>query len=213
AQAIVATGRRRRAAAGSGWVGLKAHFRGLPARPAIELFTLRGGYCGLAPVESGETNLSCLLRARGAPPLADSRDLPAWLAQVPGSPGLLARLRGGEQATPTAVTAGILLGPDRAGTLAAPAAGDACGFLDPFTGDGIARALLSGQLAAELVACRQTARYAPALHHGSRYGTARLLRPLLTAPAWAQALACRTLLHPLLAPHLFTATRWRTCKL
>ncbi|MGH9476244.1 MAG: NAD(P)/FAD-dependent oxidoreductase [Terriglobales bacterium] len=209
AAAILATGRRRHAPAGTGWVGLKARFRGLPARSEIELFALPDGYCGLAPVEGGWTNVSCLLRQRRAPSLRRSRDFSAWLASVPGARWVRSRLHGGEQATATVVAPGIVLGAHAPTAGLALTAGDASGFVDPFTGDGIARALLSGRLAAELAASGEAGAYPHELARSSGYLAAALLRPVLSAPPWLQALALGVLANAVVGPRLMALTRWR----
>ncbi|MGH9467895.1 MAG: NAD(P)/FAD-dependent oxidoreductase [Terriglobales bacterium] len=195
----------------SRWLGLKARFAGLPQRPQVELYCFPGGYCGVAPVENGWTNVCCLLRQHAPLRLAESRDFATWLAQLPGTRWLCARLEGAWQATPTVVTAGITLGPRAARMGEALAAGDASGFVDPFTGDGIARALLSGQLAAEAIASGAEADYPAALEAaaGGGFRTAAALRRALTAPGWMQTLACRLRAGPVFGPRLEAATRWQ----
>lgn len=207
---IWATGRQP-AASGGRWLGLKARFEGLPLRPEVELYSLRAGYCGVAPVENGWTNVCCLLHARHAPSPVESTDFLSWLACVEGSEALVARLLGARQATPTVVTAGVALGPRAALAGGRLMAGDASGFVDPFTGDGIARALLSGQLAAAAVAEGNPAGYAVALRQASRasFRTGAGLRAAVLAPAWLQAALLPLAAHPALGRRLVTATRWR----
>lgn len=211
ARAVIWATGRQPATGGARWLGLKARFDGLPLRPEVELYSLRGGYCGVAPVENGWTNVCCLLRARLAPPPADSSDFLSWLARVEGSAALVARLRGAHQATPTVITAGITLGPRVALAGGHLMAGDASGFVDPFTGDGIARALFSGQLAAAAIAEGNTAGYATALRQASRasFRTGAGLRAAVLAPAWLQAALLPLCAHPALGRRLVAATRWR----
>jgi flavin-dependent dehydrogenase len=102
-------------------------------------------------------------------------------------------------------------------------AGDAAGFLDPFTGDGISQALCAGRLAAETVAqactggCGSLGLAADAYRRHLRravarsYRVATLLRLLVGAPARLQQLAA-TLLSGF-APRLMTETRWHGIKL
>ncbi|HUX67335.1 MAG TPA: FAD-dependent oxidoreductase [Terriglobales bacterium] len=194
----------------SPWVGLKARFRGLPLSPAVEMFPFRGGYCGLAPVENGWTNACCLIHRRHAGDLVASRDFAAWIATASRSHPLIERLRGGEQATPTVVTAPVAMGPRAACVGAALAAGDASGFIDPFTGDGLARALLSGQLAAHAIADATPAAYPAALARAalSSFRASAALRLGVAAPPWLQSLALTLLARPPLGPRLVAATRW-----
>ncbi len=133
------------------WVGVKAHLRRLAAE-AVELYFFPGGYCGLAPVGRGMVNACCLARRdtlkRPGAGLEASSDFPAWLAAAAREPGLERRLQGALQAAPTVVTAPVRLGRARRRRGEVRLAGDAAGFIDPFTGEGIARALFSGYAAA-----------------------------------------------------------------
>lgn len=206
---IWATGRQP-ASGGERWWGLKARFEGLPQRAEVELYRLRAGYGGVAPVEDGWTNVCCLLHARHVPPPADSADFLSWLTRVEGSEALVARLHGAGQITPTVVTAGIALGPRAALVAGRLMAGDASGFVDPFTGDGIARALLSGQLAAAAIAEGNPAGYAAALQQasGASFRTGARLRAAVLAPGWLQAALLPLVAHPALGKRLVAATRW-----
>ncbi|MGH9412537.1 MAG: NAD(P)/FAD-dependent oxidoreductase [Terriglobales bacterium] len=213
AQQVIWAAGRQTAGGRSGWLGLKAHVAGLEQRPEVALYALRGGYCGLAPVEGGLTNLCCLLRMRRDLDLHEHDCLPRWLARLPGSAGLAARLNGAEQVGATVVTAGITLGARAAmGAGGWLQAGDASGFVDPFTGDGIARALLSGHMAATMVADGLVCAYAGALHRATHAGwrTGRWLRAAVMAPGWVQAGLLPLLAHPAMASRLTAATRWRT---
>ncbi len=192
------------------WLGVKARFRGLAPRAALELYCFPGGYCGLAPVENDWTNLCCLIHRDRAGALADSRDFAAWIAAAANHPALRDRLRAGVQVTPTLVTAPVLIGPRAPVNGRALFAGDAAGFIDPFTGDGIARALLSGALAVEQLA--DPAAYAATLARSARPAerASRRLRALVSAPGWLQSAAITALARPPFGPRLLAATRWRT---
>jgi len=194
----------------SPWVGVKARFCGLPLSPAVEMYPFRGGYCGLAPVENGWANACCLIHRRHAGGLVASRDFAAWIATASRSRPLADRLRGGEQATATVVTAPVAMGPRAAAHAGALLVGDASGFIDPFTGDGMARALLSGQLAANTVADGTPAAYPAALARAAHpaFRASAALRLCVAAPPWLQSLALTTLARPPLGPRLVAATRW-----
>ena len=98
-------------------------------------------------------------------------------------------------------------------------AGDASGFLDPFTGDGISMALHSGRMAAEELAAgfsdaapdfpTVARRYAQRLDDSVRrsYAVAGLLRALVRAPAGIQDAAAVAIVR--LGAHLLASTRWR----
>jgi menaquinone-9 beta-reductase len=138
---VIATGRAGLAPKGKRLFGFKAHFRG-PIADAVELFFFSGVYVGINVVEDGVTNVCGLapepfLRARGfdfdailaaSEPLAErvrplARSM-EWLAVGPVT------FAGGFRSA---------AGPYRAG--------DALGFVDPFTGTGILNALLTGRVA------------------------------------------------------------------
>jgi flavin-dependent dehydrogenase len=205
------------------WLGAKAHFAGVPPRDAIEMYFFPGGYCGLAPIEDGLVNACCLVhrsltRSAGAGKLLD---FASWLKKVARHPALDARLRDATQVFRTIATAPIhpMWTRSRGNHSGALLAGDAAGFLDPFTGDGISQALYAGRLAAETVAqaCagdraslllaadayRRRLRQAV----GSSYRVAALLRLLVRAPAGLQEFAA-TLLSGF-AAGLVGRTRWR----
>jgi flavin-dependent dehydrogenase len=135
---IVAHGRRAAAPKGERLFGFKAHFRGA-VPPAVELFFSGPCYMGISPIEEGAVNVcglapeADLQRAGFDPP----RLLPAALHE---------RIRGLEQGFDWLVTGPLVF---RAPVEQGPAylAGDALGFIDPFTGSGILAALLTGSMA------------------------------------------------------------------
>ena len=198
APVISAFGRRKGQPPGDRLFGFKAHFHG-PADDAVELFFDRHGYVGVSGIENGLTNVcgiapESLLRKYGfvfddfvrrSPPLAERlnplRREMRWLVAGPLS-------------------------------FSAPAtqsprmypAGDALGFVDPFTGSGILNALLTGQLAGQAAARR-----IPPEEY------LRKCRSLLRRPFWIasvlRGLAGQSVLHNLAdwlpGPLLFRWTR------
>lgn len=206
------------------WLGAKAHFRGVAPRPAVEMFFFPGGYCGLAPVEDGITNACCLVHRRlvreaGA---AGAKDFAAWIARVARHPALNERLRNAVQDGETVTTAPVRPARRRAECGGALLIGDAAGFLDPFTGDGISMALHSGHLAVEELAKRLQAResnlhmaaqtYAQRLQESVErsYAVAGLVRALVCAPAVIQQSAAAAI--PWLGVRLLAGTRWRVSR-
>jgi flavin-dependent dehydrogenase len=210
---------RARAPAGAGkLMGVKAHFAGIDLRGNVEMYLFRNGYCGLAPIEDGKYNLCCLIRSRGDSDARGLRNLSAWIARAAHHPGLEARLSGVVQVSPAVVTTPVRLERRGAAEGGALLAGDASGFLDPFTGEGISMALHSGRLAGEAVAegfasGRDAERAAEVyqqrleLGAGRSYRMAALARTLLGAPAWTETLLAAPL--PWLASLLLRQTRWR----
>ena len=140
---ILATGRKSIAAAGRRLFGFKAHFEG-PVNDAVELFFFRGCYIGVSAVENGITNICGI---------APERVLRACEFQIDdllsGWPPLACRVR-----PLTRVSRWFTVGPlvygaqwqHFAGRGIYPA-GDALGFIDPFTGMGLVNAVGTGRMA------------------------------------------------------------------
>lgn len=203
------------------WLGAKAHFKGIEQRGSVEMYFFPGGYCGIAPVEDGIVNACCLVhtslsRAHGGERMTD---FAGWLRQIARHPALDARLKGAIQVSETIATAPVEPRRRSAETEGVCRAGDAAGFLDPFTGDGISMALHSGRLAVEELArgiagkepnTEVSRRYQRRLSRSVRrsYAIAALLRQLARAPAELQDWIAMML--PLqLGSRLLKETRWQ----
>ena len=139
-----------------------AYYTGVTGGTSLgEMHVRRGHYIGVAPVPGGLTN-ACLVvphapsrrrydatNDRGESPLARPAD--ALDQCVRADPELAERF-----ATAQAVTPAVMLGPMAVDAIAAGEpglllAGDAAGFIDPMTGDGMRFALLGAELAAAVV--------------------------------------------------------------
>jgi flavin-dependent dehydrogenase len=216
-------GTKRRSVAGE-WIGVKAHFRGVAARGAVEMYYFPGGYCGLAPIEDGLHNACCLVHrslARRAP-AGGMADFRAWMRTLAGHTRLDARLRDAIQESETVTTAPVRPARRCAVQGEILLAGDAAGFLDPFTGDGISMALHSGRLAAEELAkapdrapgaVRQAAlsyerKLAKSVQRS--YAVAGIFRALVRAPELVQDAAAAII--PFLGARLHAETRWRAAR-
>ncbi len=139
-------------------VGLTWHLEDEPGdRPKdARMVVLDGGaYCGIAPVPGGRVNIGIVLSGRawrdrlardGAAATADR-----VLRAVPALPGETEAWRTG-RATDAVVGASPLGSrvSRRAGS-GWLVVGDAAGFLDPFTGEGLHRAFVSGRMAAAAI--------------------------------------------------------------
>jgi menaquinone-9 beta-reductase len=124
-------------------------FAGIEARDAVEMYFFQGGYCGLAPVEGGAYNACFLVdRAPARSYGGGIGDFRAWITKVAGHHGLDARFADGVQISETIATAPACPARRSSEIAGALLAGDAAGFLDPFTGDGISMALHNGRVAA-----------------------------------------------------------------
>jgi flavin-dependent dehydrogenase len=140
---IFATGRRR--ATASPWIGLKLHAHDLPLAHDLEMHLGENCYAGLARVERGAVNVCGLFR-RGLA-TGTGADLLLRCLRAAGLAALADRLAHAaiEDASVCAVAA---LGFDRR----PPAAdrlclGDAIALIPPFTGNGMAMAFQSAELA------------------------------------------------------------------
>jgi flavin-dependent dehydrogenase len=140
---VLALGRQPLASRQNRMFGFKAHFEG-PQDDAIELFFGRQGYVGVSPIENGWTNV-CGIAAESAL-RRHAFDVDEFVAAFPP---LAERLRPLRRRMEWLMTGPLAFSP--------PAhsepdegvypAGDALGFVDPFTGSGILNALFTGRLA------------------------------------------------------------------
>jgi flavin-dependent dehydrogenase len=194
--------------------GFKKHFCGpsapLAGRAVLHVFP--GGYLGLSRVEGGIVNLAALT----SPALAKEahHDFDVLLARLcERSPALSRDLDGlAPEPGPVLLSEPVHLGAHGAVARDVLLAGDAAGVLDPYTGAGMATALLTGEAAAEPVAAFLRGRLSPAAlrdaharrHReiaGARFFWSRVFRPffgggaatrlLLPAAAPLAALAAR----------------------
>ncbi len=142
---VIAMGRRR--AAASRWIGLKVHARNLPLRQELELHLGDGGYVGLARIEDDQVNI-CGLFPRYA--LSDSGpELLVRYARAIGLEELASRLVQAdlEPASFCAVAAlEFSRGVEAVGEIRL---GDAAAMIPPFTGNGMAIAFQSAEVALE----------------------------------------------------------------
>ena len=126
-------------------LGLVAHYAGIAdLTDHGEMHVGADWYVGLAPTPGGELNVGMAL------PLADGgRSANArFAAAIDGLPAVARRLAGSSRITPIRGAAPI---GHRVARAAGPGwllIGDAAGFVDPFTGEGIHRALRSARAAA-----------------------------------------------------------------
>jgi flavin-dependent dehydrogenase len=161
---IAADGRRSALAIGRGlsrqpqrprrWA-IGNYFSGVTGLTTLgEMHIRRGHYIGVAPVPGGLAN-ACLVVSRDrshqgdAPPL--SRPEEVLESHLRADPELSARF-----ADARPVEEPVMLGPMAVDAVAAGEpglllAGDAAGFIDPMTGDGLRFALMGAELAAALV--------------------------------------------------------------
>jgi flavin-dependent dehydrogenase len=121
---------------------------GVPSGGTLgEMHIRRGRYIGVAPVPGGLTNV-CLVRPSHAAD-ADLADAAALLTrELARDPLLAARAAGAQLAAPPVVLGPLAVDVAPAAIDGLLLAGDAAGFIDPMTGDGLRFAIRGGELAA-----------------------------------------------------------------
>jgi flavin-dependent dehydrogenase len=175
---ILAHGRLTTGRRGSRLFGFKAHFRG-PVSDAVELFFPSGGYAGVCCVEDGITNVCGIASERLLRKINFDFDelLRRW-------PLLAERIRPLERCWDWLSTGPLVFGNHFDAATSSYLAGDALGFIDPFTGSGILGGMVTGRMAGMAAAqnlpvrdhvrmCRQAL--------GRQFATAGLFRSVVRA--------------------------------
>ena len=131
-------------------LGLVAHYEGLRLDGCGEMYVGPHGYCGLAPVGDARVNVGIVMDLPcPGDGLTTAARFERALADIPAA---ARRLAGARRVSPVRG-----MGPlaRRARRVCGPGwllVGDAAGFLDPFTGDGVYEALRGAELAAAVAA-------------------------------------------------------------
>ncbi len=129
-------------------LGLVARYEGvrLPS-DAGEMHVAAHGYVGLAPLTDGQVNVG-FVQPLTAPDGRSTEDrFEAGLARFPLLP---ARLQEAQRVTPIRGMGPIAVGVRRVAGAGYLLVGDAAGFFDPFTGEGVYKALRGAELAVEV---------------------------------------------------------------
>jgi flavin-dependent dehydrogenase len=111
----------------------------------------RDGYCGVAPLPGGLLNVAVVVRADAVASsgMSAGEYLDRWVGSLPA---LRECLAGCARVSPVRGVGPIGSRTRRVWAPGALLVGDAAGFFDPFTGEGIYRALRGAQVAAPLAA-------------------------------------------------------------
>lgn len=160
-----------------------------PARSG-ELRLGDDGVLGLAPVGGGRYNLTLVIPRSAAPAVSRSREgyfrrrvrgygLEAWVAET-------------EPASGIEVTGPFEVKPERLAVPGALLVGDAAGYFDPLTGQGIFRALATARLAARsILRCLDDPALEDAALQRYRGEARRLLAPGRRVQRWVDAAVTR----------------------
>ena len=194
---IFATGRRR---GRSLWLGLKIHAHDLPLESELEVHLGAQAYVGLAQVENNRVNICGLFRRRELS--ARGADLLLAYLQAAGLASLATRIRTATTDPASFCAVAAVSFDRRVPDFDSVTLGDACAMIPPFTGNGMAMAFQSAELALDpLLAyahgkcgwpetCR-TIHVALSRRFRLRLASAHLLHPYLLQPArqrWLAAL-------------------------
>ena len=138
-----------------GWprrIALVTHFSGVEGiRDFGEMYVDREGYCGLADVGGGLTNVAVVVPVSRAPEVAVDRTefFESWIAERPQIAAMFTRAT---RVDPVRATGPFATTAKRGWSPGAALVGDAAEFFDPFTGEGIYTALRGGELLAGFAA-------------------------------------------------------------
>jgi flavin-dependent dehydrogenase len=191
-------------------VGLTYHLEdadGMATRDA-RMCVLRDGYVGIAPVPEGRVNVGIVLGASWRPALAAggaeavAQSIVGAIQPVPGDAGawrFARRCDSIEGAWPLGHRVTRRAGAAGANGMGWLLVGDAAGFLDPFTGEGLHRALVSASLAARAILAvganrrRAFGAYERAMHRRflAKDAVSWLVQAFLARPSWFEYAARR----------------------
>jgi 2-polyprenyl-6-methoxyphenol hydroxylase-like FAD-dependent oxidoreductase len=130
----------------SDWLGLKAHFSGLPLDADLEMHLGSNGYAGLAGIEGGKVNVCGLFRTDHSLKGSGVKLLLAYL-RAGGNAALAERLAAARVDPESYLgVAGFALG-RQAAEPGVCAVGDAESMIPPFTGNGMSMAFQSAESA------------------------------------------------------------------
>jgi menaquinone-9 beta-reductase len=141
---VFATGRK---VGRSSWIGLKVHVEGLMLQSDLELHLGENAYIGLTGIEGDRVNVCGLFRRRDATGRGAAL-LPAYLRSA-GLGNLAARLERAVLCPASFSAVAALEFTRRIGPSDCLQIGDACAMIPPFTGNGMAMAFQSAELALE----------------------------------------------------------------
>ncbi len=142
---------RKFLARGSPYVGVKCHFVGMDPGDRVELYLFPGGYCGVVGIEAGRTNI-CLLATEHALRLNEGRPGKLIDAARRENPFLAESMRDASAFEDSLLTIGqVPFIPKEQVAGGVFMVGDSAGVIAPFLGAGVAGAMRSAVVCADLV--------------------------------------------------------------
>ena len=192
---VGADGLRSKVSRGMGWNRLEpksdrwaavARFRGVGRQDEAEVHFLDGSYFAASPIDDELFTVNLVVNREALP--RGAQQLPEFFDRhVAGAPVLAQRLSGAELEGRIQVIGPLATRTSRRVAPGVALVGDACGFVDPLTGEGLFFAMRGAALLAEAIdkSMRSTGREAKALRgyerarrreFGPRYALARLLQ-------------------------------------
>ena len=134
-------------------LGMVAHYTGYNGLDDWgEMHVSKYGYAGLAPQSCGVLNVGLVMPMRGAKRFAGGSAVERFERFAHSFPGVSDRLRGAERLSGVRGVGPIGARVKRAHGDGWLLVGDAAGFFDPFTGEGVYKALRGAEIAAEVAA-------------------------------------------------------------
>jgi flavin-dependent dehydrogenase len=128
----------------------QAYFENLPDLDHFgEVHIVPGGYVGIAPLGDALANVALVVDEKAYP--RDSVPKRDFLMNAIRNSALAQRFSGLEPATPVMNLGPLAFRMKRLSGHGSLVVGDTCGFIDPFTGEGINYAFLSANLAARIL--------------------------------------------------------------
>lgn len=132
-------------------IGLAAHFEGFPLADGLgEMHAGPGGYCGVAPQEDGRVNVAMVVDMRRFERRSGSVE-DFFTGELRSYAGLRERTATAQRVTRVRGVGPLTRKVRRTSGDGFLLVGDAAGFFDPFTGEGIVDALQGGLLAADAI--------------------------------------------------------------
>ena len=174
--------------------GFKRHYRATNSEPVIELYSFRGGYLGVSPIENGQTNICGLVHASRLSGLKGRWD--SFIETIRGEEEKLEALYARHEPAQDGFLSSepVIFRARSPVERAVFMIGDASGIVDPLTGNGMAMAIQSAAVAAPHVlravgGKRDEAAYrqAHAEFFGRRIRWSRRVAMILSRPALLDA--------------------------